>query len=281
MERRPFSEVLKNKKIDFLYEYQTLFFMFYHKGIDYAYISSTTIRQLCGDYFLEFPIRDTFVTLDDFEERNHFVFEENPRDFDINYLINFSEYSYNLVVCCKNIMSKRNPYMFDDANFPLNIYIEQVCRVIAKIGYIPNNKDNITTFVPRSQTAISVAEIIDPELSFDVIEYNHHSMKGDIERKTRILEALAKRLEPKRGQLHEINEELEDKLFDLYNNFHLRHNNEEGKFKKPYVVNMSNDEREPYYDDIYQMSLLAFLLLDNEDRKERITELLSNINRKQ
>ena len=69
-------------------------------------------------------------------------------------------------------------------------------------------------------------------------------------------------------------------LFDLYNNFHLRHNNEEGRFKKPYVVNMSNEEREPYYDDIYQMSLLAFLLLDNEDRKERITELISNINRK-
>lgn len=281
MERRPFSEVLKNTAVDFLYEYKTLFFLFYQQCIDYAFLSPTTIRQLCGKYFMEFPIRDTFVTLDDFENRKHLIFEENPRDFDINYLINFCEYSYNLVVCCKNIMSKRNFYMFDDTNFPLNIYIEQVDRVIAKISYIPNLIDNITTFVPRSQTAISVAEIIDPELSFDVIEYNHHSMKGDIERKTRILEALAKRLEPKRLKLREINNDLEHNLFDLYNNFHLRHNNEEGRFKKPYVVNMSNEEREPYYDDIYQMSLLAFLLLDNEDRKERITELLSNINSKQ
>ena len=192
MERRPFSEVLKNAKIDFLYEYKTLFFMFYHKDIDYSYMSST-IRQLCDEYFLEFPIRDTFVSLEVFDNRNNFLFEENPRDFDINYLINFCEYSYNLVVCCKNILSKKHSYLYNEIKFPLNTYIEQVDRVIAKIGYIPNTKDNITTFVPRSQTAISVAEIIDPELSYDVIEYNHHSMKGDIERKRRIIEALSQK----------------------------------------------------------------------------------------
>ena len=283
MERRPFSEILKEAKVDIQTEYRRLYDLFYteeHYVVDFE---TCNIRKYVSLCFNQFKIRGTCLSLDDFDRTHKFNFSEYPpRDFDINYLLLFCEYSYNLVSASKTANTSKFLSLLVEAMIePINLYIEQVDKVIEKISYIKNEKDGIVHFVPRSQTAISVAEIIDPELSFDVIEYNHHSMNGDIERKTRILEALAKRLEPKRLKLREISNDLEHNLFDLYNNFHLRHNNEEGRFKKPYVVNMSNEEREPYYDDIYQMSLLAFLLLDNEDRKERITELLLNINRKQ
>lgn len=53
-----------------------------------------------------------------------------------------------------------------------------------------NTQNGVMDFVPKDQAAISVAEIIDPSLSYRVIEYNHYSMKGDLKRKRDILLAL-------------------------------------------------------------------------------------------
>jgi len=59
----------------------------------------------------------------------------------------------------------------------------------------------------------------------------------------------------------------------------LRHNNVEPNDKnyKPFIATMDNNTLESWYDEIYQMILLAKLLLDNVTRTAKIKELKKNI----
>ena len=107
-------------------------------------------------------------------------------------------------------------------------------------------------------------------------------MKGDLERKRATLIALADKLEPMRVKLKQINASMEADIFFLFNNVNLRHNNAdpEGKNYKPLVAKMAENEIEQWYDDTYQMCLLAFLELDHLDRKPRIDQLKTDIQNK-
>lgn len=95
-------------------------------------------------------------------------------------------------------------------------------------------------------------------------------MKGDLEAKKETLLKFADLLEPKREILNSIDKTFSSDLFYLFNNFNLRHNNTDpsakGKYKKA-VAEMSNAELEKWYDETYQMCLLAFLRIDHIDRK--------------
>ena len=48
-----------------------------------------------------------------------------------------------------------------------------------------------------------------------------------------------------------------EKLFEMYNNFGLRHNN-----SNQYHLNLADDELEQWYDDIYTSTLFVILGLD-------------------
>ena len=47
---------------------------------------------------------------------------------------------------------------------------------------------------------------------------------------------------------------------------------------KEYVAKMRKDRLEKWYDELYQMILLAFLLMDNTKRTDRVKELKVKIN---
>lgn len=130
-------------------------------------------------------------------------------------------------------------------------------------------------FVPKDNAAISVAEstIIPENVSYKVIEYNHHRVKGDIETKKGILLKLVELLEPKRKDL---SNQLSSDLFYIINNFNIRHNNTDPNDTSKYnskVAEMSADELEQIYDEVYQMCLLAFMELEHSERKGWIDEL--------
>ena len=62
-------------------------------------------------------------------------------------------------------------------------------------------------------------------------------------------------------------------LFQMLNRF-IRHNNDDNT----YINGLGQEELEAWYDDIYQLWLLAALEIDNFERKKRVTELLGKIN---
>lgn len=132
------------------------------------------------------------------------------------------------------------------------------------------NGDRI--IVEKNVYASEVSQIVSEsniEDAIKVLEYNHFSNKGNIQRKKEILISLANYLEPLRDELNAF-EELKkvmkvnsqkiiavEQLFGMYNNLGLRHNND-----KQYHLNMNDEELEQWYDDIYTSTLFVILSLD-------------------
>ena len=137
---------------------------------------------------------------------------------------------------------------------------------------------NIQKFSKES-IAIAEGEFIPESLSYRLISYNHYSMKGNLaEKKTTLLD-LANLLEPQRTILERIDKTFSSDLFYTFNNFHIRHNNIDQlgtKYKKP-VGDLSDEQLEYWYDEVYQMCLLAFMRLEHIDRKKKFDSLKSQI----
>ena len=278
MERIPFSQVLKNASFDARREYDRLYEMFYIHKIPNASGGVFTLKDYCEDNFVNYPFRGTCISLYDFNDCYKYYFEKVPLRFDLDYLVSFCEYSYNLVI----YLNQGFGTLFIGTFPPTQLYLQQVLKVIETIGYMSTIKEGITDFVPKDQAAISVAEIVDSSLSYRIIEYNHHSMKGEPEKKRGIVLALADKLEPQRNKLKGSNTALETDLFFLFNKLNIRHNNQDPEGQKyiSLVADMGPDEIEKWYDDIYQMCLLAFLELDHLDRKKRVKQLKEAIENK-
>lgn len=123
--------------------------------------------------------------------------------------------------------------------------------------------------------ATAVAEIVDDETSYKVLRYNHYMLKGDLQAKKDILLALGADLEPKRDQIKAIDKNLEDGIFYILNNLNLRHNNKTvgDKNYRQAVADMDDATMEGWYDELYQMMLLAYLQLDQVTRNAKVKAL--------
>ena len=276
MKRIPFSQVLKNASIDIRREYDHLYGFFYLQKMADGTGNYVSLRDSCAANFIRLPFRGTCISLDDFDDFYGYSFEKIPSDFNLEYLISFCEYSYNLAVYNQGFGYGIQMFGLSQS---IQFYVQQVLTVIDTIGYMSNTQNGITDFVSKDQAAISAAEIVEPDLSYRIIEYNHYSMKGNLERKKATLLALADKLEPKRAKLKQINSSLESDLFYLLNSVNVRHNNSDPGSKNyiHFVSDMKDVDIEKWYDDMYQMCLLAFLELDHLERKERVKQIKEDI----
>ena len=268
--RKNFAQVLKDAKIDINKEYSRLYSLLYKTNVNG--IVEDSLYEHINNHFSHIWFRGTALTLKEFDEDNGFSFCEQPANFNINYLVLFCEYFYNIIM----------GYMH--ANYLLCDYLQfimsQIQKVIFSIGYTTINQDRLIIFVEKSQSAIAVSEIIeDKDLSYKTIYYNHHSMKGNIEGKKAILLKYANLLESKSKLLHNIDSSLKDDLFYLFNNLNIRHNNigKDSKNYKRFVSEMSFEQIEEWYDETYQMCLFAFLEIEQYERRKKFARLKENI----
>lgn len=272
MSRRNFAQILEEANIDIRREYDRLYSSFFLQKTFDGIGNSLSLYEYCQMNFINISFRGTCLTIDDFDDVHNIHFEKVPSNFDLNYLLLFCEYTYNFLLC----LNPLNSWGSFGINSPSQIYLQQIYRVIEEIGYMYSvNEKGITIFTPKSQEAISVSEIIAPELSYKVIEYNHHLLQGNIEKKKAILLLLADKLESKRAELKNINKTMETNIFTLFNNLNIRHDNcsKESSYYVEYVASMPKKDLEQWYDETYQLSLLAFLELDNVERNKKISAL--------
>ena len=271
MKRKTFSEILKSASISLDLEYKRLFEMFYEEKLFALYYASPryTFEQIVNNFFVNFPIRGTARSLADFNKEYGFNFEKFPRSFDIDYLVLFCEYFYNLA----SALSTYIEHLYhEDYNENLQC-INQIIMVIEKIGYQTLFLDGIMNFVPVNAPAIMVAEKLPETLSYKTIYYNHHSLKGDLEEKKLILKSLGDYLEPKRAALKAINKSIEDSIFFVLNSAGIRHNNFDPNDTKHYnekFAKLSQAELENAYDDLYGLILIACLDLEYQKAQQAI-----------
>lgn len=168
---------------------------------------------------------------------------------------NSDRYNYYLISNSFREIEDRINYSLDKTNHEL-IELDSGNRIIVEKNVYASEVSQIV-----SETSIQDA--------IKVLEYNHFANKGNIERKREILISLASYLEPLKDELN-ASEELKEvmkvnnrkiiavaKLFDMYNNLGLRHNNSE-----QYHLEMTKEELEQWYDDIYTLTLFVILSLD-------------------
>ena len=278
MERKNFAQILEAAGIDIKREYSRLYELFYRQKSQDWYGNYCSLKEHCVANFMNVPFRKTCLSLNDFDDCHNSHFEKKQRNVDLNYLISFCEYTYNLVLW----LNCDTPLMNTEINEHQRIYLQQVRNVIELVGYKMTEKITedscVTIMIPKSPAAIAVSEIVPSSLSYKIIEYNHYALKGNINAKKDIILLLANELEPKKDELKKINRTLENNIFFLYNNMNIRHNNCEPNSKnyKEHTANMSRKELESWYDEIYQLSLLSFLELDNIERTKKIEDLKKN-----
>ena len=269
--RKNFADVLKSANIDIKREYSKLYGLFYGKDKR----DNHSLADLISMNFESIHFRGTCLDLEDFNQQYGFNFVKQPQEFNIDYLVSFCEYVYNFVLAFHdNFFFNSGSKMF---------YIQHINKVIDAIGYMKSEDDGFVIFVEKNQAAISVSEIVPQEISYKVISYNHHSMNGDIEGKKAILLILANQLEPQEKKLNQIDATFKSELFFAFNNFNIRHNNIDPSDKRYYnkaVAEMSEEELEHWYDETYQMCLLAFLRIEHIERKKAINELKKKVEAK-
>ena len=266
MERKNLSQILKEAKIDCRKEYDRLYRIFYELRTGQG---EEVLHDACARCFWNMPMRGTCLSLDDFDDAYGINFEKRPKDFDLNYLLNFCEYTYNLV-----IHTVTNSWEYDKVDI-ISVFHNQLSRVLDLLDYkfVYDDDTAINILVPQKQEALAVAEIVDGRLSYSVLEYNHHGLEGNLPKKKAILKLMADDIEPQRKILNGINKTLSDNLFQMLQKF-IRHNNE----SNPFIKGLAPKELERCYDDIYQMWLLAKLEIDNVERKQRVSAILQQIN---
>lgn len=139
--------------------------------------------------------------------------------------------------------------------------------------YFPDLEQLIV--VEDKPEATAVAEIVDKEVSLKVLRYNHFTLKGNLKAKKEILVALGSDMEAKRKQLYGVDPSLGNDIFYILNNLDLRHNNRASgsKYYKQAVAEMDDSILENWYDELYQMILLAYLQMDQKERAMKVKEL--------
>ena len=126
--------------------------------------------------------------------------------------------------------------------------------------------------IPDNEAVTAVAEIVDAPLDMEVLRYNHHSLKGDLNAKKSVLRNVGDALELRRKELRKVDSTLEAAIFHILNSMGIRHMNEKNE---AHVVKVGND-LEYWYDELYQMMLLAFLRMDNVKRMNKYEEELKS-----
>ena len=249
MVRKNYFEILDGMNFNPSTEFDTLCIL----------LSNGLLEEL-NHKFLNYQNRRTFIDFDEFLK-----FCLSQADNELEKLFIFAELLNDML----SIINPNHPFLRND------VYAvrENINRVLDLSNHeFLTLESGRQIIVEKNVYASEVSQIVSETSIQDaikVLEYNHFSNKGNIQRKKEILIALANYLEPFRRELNN-SEELKDilkvnnqkviafeKLFEMYNNFGLRHNN-----SNQYHLDLADDELEQWYDDIYTSTLFVILSMD-------------------
>ena len=273
MARRNFYEIINESPLNLPAEYERLRTLYY-EGTD-LYCPVEYLVERAFEYLPEYLIGRT-ISLEDFNKTYGFNFPKTIiADPELHfstteYLFSFCEYVWNF---CEALI-KHPRLRFDSGDWESIKHLkDKILGCMSDLGHVLIEREKLYIFVPADPAVVSVAEISSPELAVSILEYHHHALKGNLAKKKAILKLLADDIEPCRAALNSINKSFSSTFFQMLQKF-VRHNNEDNAC----ISSLSNEEIEAYYDDIYQMWLLAKLELDNVERKKRAKRCLEQIN---
>lgn len=187
------------------------------------------------------------------------------------------EYYENLIYLVdRHISFNKINYQIFQEYFMLK---ENIANLLDYINYEIHTieKEEKVLIVPKNPSTTAVAEISDEETAMAILMYNHHTLKGDLERKRQLLNLIQRTYEPLLKSPIEGYKDFYEKTNQLLNNLHIRHNNLEEVNNKNLVININDKTLEHWYDELYQLLLFCVLIDDNLKRKKEAGEFLKQI----
>lgn len=270
--RKNFYELLAKRDFDAKKEYATLWTLFcvekcYYTGYSSYAMASWVDQKL----FRDFAFRGSFATLKDMMDE--FGIKERSA-VDVDKLLLFCELLAAVLpkygVGYDEYLAKQRQTIFENIDYILE-------RTNHEMIKDPNGH---LIIVEKNKAATLAAQLVDDEVvAFELIEYNHFALKGDLEGKKKLLFSLAAYIEPilKSKALRQNGyRQLESDAGFLLNNFHIRHNNKVGAKAQDYITTVKDVELEEWYDKAYEVVLSVIIINDYLTIGQDIADIKSN-----
>lgn len=278
MTRKNIFELLK-EKYNIEHEMNKITTLFYSQM--FKYIDSYTYKQTIykienivdNRLLFAWKQRNSCLSCNEIKAKLNLEYEYSRLD---NVILILEYYENLIYLVNRHINLNKINYQIFQEYFMLK---ENIANLLDYINYeiCTIEKDEKVLIVPKNPAATSVAEISNDETAMAILMYNHHTLKGDLEAKRKILYSIAKEYEPLLSKPIDGFKDYFVKATNMLNNLDIRHNNKKGKHKNNLVVNLKNDELEKWYDELYQLLLFCVLIKDNIERKNNIEEFLKNL----
>lgn len=279
MARHNFFERLE-RELDIQFEYEKIENIVLNEHAGYC-----TLNDEIEENFNEWKFKKNYVSFEELRNYMGFTYsksrngvkEANAEIKDMDDFILYCEMIYNMIF----------GVLDDLARYDFSELTEKVLRIIdydiEKINHdiIYFEEKEQYLIVQKDPAASAVADIVMPDLADSIIEYNHHLLKGNLKEKQLILKMIADALEPKRKELRAVNKTIESDFFYMVNCMNIRHNNCDANDLKKYnpeFAILTDEQKEMWYDEIYQEGLMAFLMLEQTKRDKKILDFKNSGN---
>ena len=269
--RRNFYKLLSERSFDAKKEYAALWKLFCVEQCNTSAFSPYPMVAWINDkYFRDLPFRGSFVSLEDMMDE---LGIQARSAVNIDKLFLFCELLY--AVLPGRGMTK-DPKIINLKN-----------TILQNIGYIlehtnhefAKDPNGNTIIVEKNKAATLASQLAnDDVVAFELIEYNHFALKGDLEGKKRLLFSIAAYIEPiLKSKVLQNNgyKQLESDAGFLFNNFHIRHNNKVGSKAQDYITTVKDPDLEEWYDKAYELALSVIIINDYLTIKQDIVDIKS------
>ena len=275
MVRKNLYEKLGALGVNVAAEYHALITLFKsEKIISLNYTNHTLLWYVNEYYFRSLPREFRTPYLSVYEMMIALNIKDDSRSLDDLLLL--SEFLIALLPeekLAENIQVRKQAY----------VIFENIISFLEKLNYelfeMENGRIIIVEKNPATTQAVEIVE--DAPTSLALIEYNHYALKGNLDEKRRILNALGSYIEPilrSRALQKAGYNQLESDVGFMLNSFHVRHNNKVGAKAQDYIVSLNDTQLEEWYDKLYNAILAVIIINDHIPTQTGIESLKKTYN---
>lgn len=189
---------------------------------------------------------------------------DGKKNFDDVFLL------IEFIVCCFDSFNQCNIKYFFVNEMDGSCIFKEVMRCIDEILLSTNHKLIETKrgrIVIQNDPAMEQAVLATEDEDLSVLLYKYRHYSNNASDKKQILVQIINKLEPKIQQKkssksHNRYYETADTIYNIANNFNVRHNNTSGSKKKEYACGLTEEEQEYWYDQLY--NAIIIMILEND-----------------
>jgi len=271
-----------NEEYNITEEVDKIYALFSQKLINHddtdGYVTKYTPEEIFDTYIIHnWKQRGSLITSSEIRSRLKIPKFFTPSS-SIDEIIVFLEYCENVLylIVKKFGILERSSWWVNNLFLTL---IQNVHLLIDKLGFEIQTfeSEERALLLPKNPVAKAVAEISTENTALAILKYNHVSLNGNLEEKRKLLYQISLEYEPLLKAPIEGYKDFYEKVNGLLNILHIRHNNTQKENNKNLVINLTDEELEKWYDELYQLLLFCVLIKDNLERKKEVDEFLKSI----